>query len=83
MAKALDILGLGACSLVRIPVDETFSVPVNLVRVAAQKAKDEGKIVLCTFFLGGIDILVCERLLSKGSVEMDKRRARCVLLTCD
>ncbi|KAH9259400.1 hypothetical protein BASA81_002443 [Batrachochytrium salamandrivorans] len=53
MTKALDLLGLGWQSLVRVPVDETFSAPVHLVRKAALEAKEQGKLVLCIIGLAG------------------------------
>lgn len=53
MTKALDLLGLGWQSLVRVPVDETFSAPVHLVRQAALEARQQGKFVLCIIGLAG------------------------------
>lgn len=51
--KALDLLGLGWSSLIRIPVNEQFQAPVELVRAAAKQAQSEGKLVLCIIGLAG------------------------------
>jgi len=53
MTKALDLLGLGSSSLVRVPVDEGFRAPVAGVREAARKAQTEGKVVLAIIGLAG------------------------------
>ena len=53
MDKALDVLGLGEKSLVRIPVDEEFKIRIDLVKKEIEKVEKEGGIVLSLIGLAG------------------------------
>ena len=53
MTKALDLLGLGIDSLIRVGVDEAFRAPIAAVRAAAEKAKSEGKLIMAIIGLAG------------------------------
>jgi putative pyridoxal-dependent aspartate 1-decarboxylase len=53
IGKALDVLGLGSSSLIKIPVDESFRAPPQDIEAAAAKATAEGKLIIAIIGLAG------------------------------
>lgn len=53
MDKALDVLGLGESSLLRIPVDDEFKVRIDLMEQQITAVEKEGGIVLSIIGLAG------------------------------
>lgn len=76
--KALDILGIGSANLVRIPVNEEYQIRTDLCELALEKARAEGKLVLCVIGLAGsteAGCVVASSSLPRCADDGDEERA--------